>query len=197
MKHSENAWATPTVFFSRADFFGQRSYAEIMQFGFRFGSILHAASLRETARQHFEQFRKRFVVTAAATLRLSPKTRHSLRDVGLKADTLLLAVIADIDSGFFLFFDDMTNSGVHRCAKLSWIDSLSLFAADEQLRELIIARQASHMSHQDSIAASNHREPVNLRIGGISTLSGKFGDKNSGDSLRIFSPVPRRQLKRL
>ena len=58
--------------------------------------------------QILDEFGKLLVVAPAPPFRFAGETRHALRHVGLEADALLFAVIADIDAGLHLLFDHMS-----------------------------------------------------------------------------------------
>jgi hypothetical protein len=109
------------------------------------------------------EFRKFFAVAAAA-VRFSSKTGHSLRDVSLKTDTLLLAVVSDVHSGRSLFFDNVPHPSIHGLGELIFINGPSFFAADEQVGKLVAARQTADMSNKDSVAAENHDPACSLQI---------------------------------
>ncbi len=102
------------------------------------------------------------------TLRLDtpPKPDMRSRDVGLEADPLLLAVVADVDAGRLL-------------ASTTWRTALSIsaaisalsigfagLAADQQIGQHVVARQAAHMRGQDSIAAMDHERFLCLGLAG-------------------------------
>ena len=52
-------------------------------------------------------------LAAAPALRFTAEAGHALRHVGLEADPLLLAVIADIDARLFLLGDDVADCLFH------------------------------------------------------------------------------------
>ncbi len=73
-----------------------------------------------------------FVVAAATPLRFTGETRHALRDVSLEADALLLAVVADIDAGFDLLFDNVAHGAIHFEIELGFVYGDAFFACDEE-----------------------------------------------------------------
>jgi hypothetical protein len=79
-----------------------------------------------------------------------------LRDIGLKADALLFAVIADVDAGFFLLFDDMAHRLVHLGVEGCSIDWFAGLALDEELGKRLTARQAADMGRKYALAARDH-----------------------------------------
>ena len=68
------------------------------------------AALGEAAQEHVDQLRHLLEVLADLALGFAAEARHALGDVGLEADALLLAVVADVDAGRDLRVDD-------RCAR--------------------------------------------------------------------------------
>src|SRR5262249_1785627 len=121
------------------------------------GRILHTAALRKTLHQDFDKLRKFLIIPAAAPLGFTGKSGHALRDIGLKANPLLFAIVNDIDARRRLFLNDMLNRSIHRLCKLFFVHSRALFALDEQIGKLIISRQAADMGDQNAFAACFHR----------------------------------------
>jgi hypothetical protein len=72
------------------------------------------------------------VVAPAPAFGFSGETRHALRDVGLESDALLFPVIANIDAGLDLLFDNVADRAIHFEIELRFIDGNALFAGDEQ-----------------------------------------------------------------
>ena len=84
-----------------------------MQLGLRFGSVLHPAALGEAAHQIFDQGGKFLEVAPAPAFGFTGETGHALGHVGLKADALLFAVVADVDAGLNLLGDDLAHGAIH------------------------------------------------------------------------------------
>ena len=75
-------------------------------------------------RHHLREFLE---FPSAPPFRDAAKTGHALRHVGLESDALLLAVIADIDAGRFLFLHDVANRLVHLGRHLGGVEGLAGF----------------------------------------------------------------------
>ena len=99
---------------------------------------------------------KLLIIAAAATLGLAGKSGHSLCDVSLKADSLLFAVVADIDPRRRLFVHDLLHGFIHGLPKLAGVYGANFFTLDKQIGELVISRQAADMSNQNSFTARLH-----------------------------------------
>ena len=78
--------------------------------------------------QILDEFGKLLVVPPAPAFRFAGETRHPLRHVGLEADALLFAVVADIDAGLDLLFDDMAHGAIHFEIQLRFVDGDAFFA---------------------------------------------------------------------
>src|SRR5262249_5544286 len=130
--------------------------AEILKFVPRLGSILHTAALRKTLHQDLDEFWEFLIIAATTPLRFTRKSRHALRDISLKADSLLFAVVTDVDSRRCLFLNDMVDGFIHRLSELLFVYGAAFFALDEQIRKLVIARQAADMCDQNAFPARFH-----------------------------------------
>ncbi len=86
---------------------------EILDLALRLRCVLLLGDMRKAAGEVLHQFRELLEVHAATALRYAGEAGHALRHVGLEADPLLLAVIADIDAGRRLLVDDMAHGLVH------------------------------------------------------------------------------------
>jgi hypothetical protein len=80
-----------------------------------------------------------------------------MSNIGLKPNSLLFSVVTDVDANRNLFLDNATHTLVHCSGKLRSVDKFSLFTPDQQIRQLVSARKAAHMSRKDSIPACNHQ----------------------------------------
>ena len=93
-------------------------------------------------------------IAAAAALGFAGETGHAARHVGLEADALLLAVVADVDAGFGLLCDDVAHRAIHllgRVARSS--ERLALFAVNQQFGKRFVARKAADVGGEDAVAA--------------------------------------------
>ena len=99
------------------------------------------------------QFGEFLELAAAPALRFAAEARHALRHVGLKADPLLLAVVADIDARFLLLDDDVADRLFHFGIEQLLVVAFARLALDQKLAQRFVARQAADMGCQDAIAA--------------------------------------------
>ena len=82
------------------DLVGDRLDVEVVELALRLRRVLLAlVVLREAAHQIGEQLRELLELAAAPALGDAAEAGHALRHVGLEADPLLLAVVADVDAG--------------------------------------------------------------------------------------------------
>jgi hypothetical protein len=88
------------------------------------------------------------------------KPRHALRDISLEADTLLFAVITDIDAGLDLLFDNVAHGAIHFEIELRFVDGDAFFAGDEERGERFVAWKAADVGGKD--AAGGHVEKTIL-----------------------------------
>ena len=93
---------------------------------------------------------------AAPALRHAAEAGHALRHIGLEADALLLAVIADVDAGRDLLVDHMAYRLVHLGGHLLGVECLAGFLAHQQVGQLLVARQAADMGGQNAVPAEDH-----------------------------------------
>ncbi len=132
------------AFEARGLLFDRRSVV-IVQFALRLGRVLLAADIGETPRQIGRQFGKLLELAAAAAFRFAAEARHALRHIGLKADPLLLAVVAAVDAGFLLSGDHMPDRPVHLGVELLRVIAFAGLALDQKIAERFVARQAADM----------------------------------------------------
>ena len=113
MNRSENAPAVGDLLEAR-DLVGDRLQVDVFDVGLRLRRVLLAlAHVRKAAHQIGDQFGEFLELPAAAALRHAGETCHALRHVGLEADALLLAVVADVDAGIHLRLHDVAHRLVH------------------------------------------------------------------------------------
>ncbi len=127
-----------------------------MDFGLRFGGILHAATLGEAELEDLHQFREGFVIASAPPLRFAAEAGHPLRNIGLKTDALLFAIVADIDARLRLLIDNVANGAVHFRGQHFRVDRHALFALDQQFGESLAPRQAAYVRGKNAVLADEH-----------------------------------------
>ena len=125
----------------------------IVQLALGFRRVLLPAHVREPACEILHQLGKLLELAAAPALGLAAETRHPLRHIGLKADALLLAVIAAVDAGLLLFGDHVAHRRVHLGLKLRLVVAFARLAPDQQLAQRFAARQAADMGGENAVAA--------------------------------------------
>jgi len=89
--------------------------------------------MRETPHQARHQFGKFLKLASAPALRNAAETAHPLRNVSLEADALLLAVVADVNSGGELLLHHMANGLVHFQGHFLGIEGFAGLLADQQI----------------------------------------------------------------
>ena len=125
----------------------------IVQLALRLRRVLLPADIGKAAREIADQLGKFLEFAAAPAFRFAAEARHALRHVGLKADALLLAVIADIDAGLFLLGDDMADRLFHFGVEQRLVVAFARLALHQKLAQLFVARQAADMGCQNAVAA--------------------------------------------
>ena len=128
-----------------------------MDFALRFRRILLAADVGKAALEILHQLGEFLEFLRAPALGFAAEAGHALRHVGLETDPLLLAVIADIDAGFFLFGNDVADGLFHLGVELRLVVAFAGFAAHQKLAQSLAARQAADMGGEDAVAARYHR----------------------------------------
>ena len=103
----------------------------IVQFALRLRRVLLLAHRRKAMRQVFDQLGEFLEFAAAPPFRFAAKPGHTPRHVGLEADALLLAVIADIDPGFLLLRDHVAHRLLHRGVELRLVVVFAGLAAHQ------------------------------------------------------------------
>src|SRR5579872_5651077 len=96
-------------------------------------------------------------IGARPTLPCSAKACHPVADMEEKAFALLLAVIADVDSGLDLFWNDFLERGVTGLVDLGRIDCLAPGTHGIKSGERRRSRQAAGMGGENAITTSLHR----------------------------------------
>ena len=86
---------------------------EIAHLGDRLRGVGDLGSPGEAAQEHLDQLRHLLEVLADLALGFAAEARHARGDVGLEADPLLLAVVADVDAGRQLGLDRAAHGLVH------------------------------------------------------------------------------------
>ena len=125
----------------------------IVQFALRLRRVLLPAAARKTMREVLRQLREFLELAPAAALGFAAEARHALRHIGLEADALLLAVVADVDAGLLLLGDHMAHRLLHRGVQLRLVVAFAGLAPHQKLAQRRAARQAADMRGQDALAA--------------------------------------------
>ena len=124
-----------------------------MQFGLRLRRVLLPADGREAMREVLRQLWEFLELAPAAALGLAAETGHALRHIGLEADTLLLAVIADVYAGLPLLGDHMAHRLLHLGVELRLLVAFTGLAPHQKLAQHCATRQAADMRGEDAVAA--------------------------------------------
>ena len=104
-------------------------------------------------REVLRQLREFLELAPAAALGFAAEARHALRHIGLEADALLLAVVADVDTGLLLLGDHMAHRLLHRGIQLRLVVAFAGLAPHQKLAQRRAARQAADMRGQDAVTA--------------------------------------------
>jgi hypothetical protein len=124
-----------------------------VQLGLCLRRVLLPADGRKAMREILRQLREFLKLAPAATLGLAAEARHALRHIGLEADTLLLAVVADVDTGLALLGDHMAHRLLHRGVQLRLVVALAGLAPHQEFAQRRAARQAADVCCKDAVAA--------------------------------------------
>src|SRR5689334_14230508 len=119
--------------------------------------IAHSLACGEHLRHLFLEKRITFDIAARPALPAVAETAHPVADVEKKRLALLLAVVADIDTGFDLLVDDPAQCRLADLVELSRIDRLATGAANIEPGEFGRPRQAARMGGQNPLVAPPHR----------------------------------------
>ena len=101
-----------------------------MQFGSRLGRVLLFAHMRKAVAEIAHQIGKLLEFAAAPALGFAGKAGHARRHIGLKANALLLAVVANIDTDVLLFVHHMPDRLFHLRFEPPGVVTLAGFAPD-------------------------------------------------------------------
>ena len=154
MNDSANGLPSPATRLIARDLVLDRRGVVIVQFGLRLRCVLLPADVGKAARRgSCTQLGEFLELAPAPTLRFAAEARHALRHVGLKADALLLAVVADVDAGFLLLGDHVAHRLVHFGVEQRLVIAFACLAPDQKLAQRLVARQAADMGRQDAVAA--------------------------------------------
>jgi hypothetical protein len=122
----------------------------------RLGCVEDFAGLGN-ARQHaLRELRELDELLAVGPLRHAAKAVHALRDIGLKPDPALLAVVGAVDPGFGLSLEHVRDTRVGELGEFCAIDRLALFLVDQHGAQRFAARNTAGVRRQDAIAAVLH-----------------------------------------
>src|SRR6266446_3437753 len=132
---------------------------DVTHFADRLGWLVIAHSLArgEHLRHLLLEKRITFDIAARPALPAVAETAHPMPDVEKKRLALLLAVVADIDTGFDLLVDDPAQCRLANPVELSRIDRLATGAAHIEPGEFGWPRQATRMGCQNPLVAPPHR----------------------------------------
>ena len=127
-----------------------------MQLALGLWRVLLTAHVGKAAREVLHQFGEFLEFSPAPAFGFAAEAGHALRHVGLKADALLLAVIAAVDAGLFLLRDHMADGLVHFGVELGFVIGLAGFTLDQKFAQALVARQAADVGGDDALTAENH-----------------------------------------
>ena len=136
-----------------------RGRVAIFQLADRLRRVEHLAVVRN-ARQHpLRELRELDEFPAEGPLRHAAEPVHALRDVGLEADTRLLAVIGAVDADLGFFREHVRDARIHERIEPGLVHRLALFLVEEHGAERLAARDAAGMRRQDAVDTMLHRGP--------------------------------------
>ena len=136
-----------------------RGRVAIFQRADRLRRVEHLAVVRN-ARQHpLRELRELDELPAEGSLRHAAEPVHALRDIGLEADTRLLAVIGAVDADFGFLREHVGDAPIHERIELGLVHRLALFLVEEHGAERLAARDAAGMRRQDAVDTMLHRGP--------------------------------------
>ena len=111
-------------------------------------------------RQHpLRELRELDEFPAEGSLRHAAEPVHALRDIGLEADTRLLAVIGAVDADLGFLREHVGDAPIHELIELGLVHRLALFLVDEHDAERFAARNAAGVRRQDAVDTMLHRRP--------------------------------------
>src|SRR5262245_14973107 len=105
---------------------------EVLELALAFRRVLLLAGVRYAAQEIRDEVRELLEFAPAAALGYPAEARHALRHIGLEADALLLAVVADVDASEPLPLDHMAHGVVHLGVELGLVIGLAGLAIDEE-----------------------------------------------------------------
>ena len=156
MNISENAPLLCATALKRAISVLQRGDVEVLELALALRRVLLLADVREAVLQVLHELGELLELATATALGDAAEARHARRHVGLEADPLLLAVVADVDAGRLLLVHHVAHGLVHLGLEHGFVVGLAGLTFDQQLGQHVVARQAADVRGQDSIAAMNH-----------------------------------------
>ena len=152
---------------------------EVAHLGDRLRRVGDLGSPGEAPQELLDQLGHLLEVLADLALGFPAEARHARGDVGLEADALLLAVVADVDAGGDLGLDHAAHGPIHLRRHGGAGDRLAGLAPDQQVGQHLVARQAADMRRQDSIAAVEHGHfPWWVLVSGKCTGRHAIGDRS-------------------
>ena len=136
-----------------------RGRVAIFQLADRLRRVEHLAVVRNARHHPLRELRELDELLAEGPLRHAAETVHALRDVGLKADTRLLAVIGAVDPDLGFLREHVGDARIHELVEPGPVDRLALLLVDEHGAERLAARDAAGMRRQDAVDTMLHRGP--------------------------------------
>jgi hypothetical protein len=107
-------------------------------------------------RQHpLRELRELDEFPAEGSLRHAAEPVHALRDIGLEADTRLLAVIGAVDPDLGFLREHVGDAPIHERIEPGLVHRL----VEEHGAERLAARNAAGMRRQDAVGTMLHRGP--------------------------------------
>ena len=144
----------------------QRGDVEVLELALALRRVLLLADVREAVLQVVHELGKLLELAAAPALGYAAEAGHARGHVGLEADPLLLAVVADVDAGRLLLVHHVAHGPVHLGLEHGLVVGLAGLALDQQVGQHVVARQAADMRGQDSIAAMDHERSLRSGLRG-------------------------------
>jgi hypothetical protein len=110
------------------------------------------------ARQHpLGELRKLDELLAVAPLRYAAETIHALRNIGLEADSPLLAVIGAVDADLGFPREHVRDPRIRELVQPGPVHRLAQLLVDQHGPERLAARNAAGVRRQDTVDTALHR----------------------------------------
>jgi hypothetical protein len=128
--------------------------------GHRLRGIKDFGSYHASRLQHPDEAWKFAHVLRSRSFALTAKPPHALWHIGLKANTRLLTIVANVDTRFKLFVDNVADGQFGLPLQLRQVYSLALFLPKEEIGERWIPGQTANMSGENARVALLHGGPL-------------------------------------